>query len=83
MTNQEIRDLLAEQLLRLRCGLRRGPAPDPAPARRAPEGLAPLDSLSPPAGGAGAVLYAAGLLAEFADWLAGLERKGGKRRDMV
>ena len=30
-----------------------------------------------------AVLYAAGLLAAFADWLAELERKGGKRRDMV
>lgn len=30
-----------------------------------------------------AVLYAAGMLAVFADWLAGLERKGGKRRDMV
>ena len=30
-----------------------------------------------------AVLYAAGLLAVFADWLAGLEMKGGKRRDMV
>jgi len=30
-----------------------------------------------------AVLYAAGMLAAFADWLAGLEMKGGKRRDMV
>ncbi|RKJ79195.1 hypothetical protein D7X33_08610 [Butyricicoccus sp. 1XD8-22] len=30
-----------------------------------------------------AVLYAAGLLAAFADWLADLERKGGTRRDMV
>ena len=30
-----------------------------------------------------AVLYAAGMLAAFADWLAELERKGGKRRDMV
>ena len=30
-----------------------------------------------------AALYAAGMLAVFADWLAGLERKGGKNRDMV
>ncbi len=30
-----------------------------------------------------AALYAAGMLAVFADWLAGLELKGGKNRDMV
>ena len=57
-----------------------GQARGPGPRQRVSD---PLDSLSPPAGGAGAVLYAAGLLAAFADWLAGLELKGGKRRDMV